>query len=491
MKSTTDPASLIGHHWGHFIGGKSVDGTGSDSFGVYSPANGELLATVAQATEEDVDTAVKTAHAPFREWAQLTGYDREKIIKKATAHVRTQADRIGYLMALEQGKPFHQAKAEVTSSCDLIDYFAAEAVRIEGYTNVTEKSAYRSWVIYQPVGVCGLITPWNYPVSLLSWKLGPALAAGCTVVVKPTEVTPLSPTAFCRAMVEGGIPAGVISVVQGGGEAGEALVTHPLVAKVAMTGSTGTGKKIMAALAPSLKRVSLELGGHCPALVCADADLDNAATVIAYKGFRNMGQSCSTVGRVYVHRSLHDRLVDKLKMLAEKLTIGDGVSDGAVDLGPMVSEAALEKVKDHVADAVAKGATIVTGGKAPEGASFTKGHYYTPTVLTEVDARMKVMTEETFGPVVPVEAFESLDEAVRKANDTNYGLVAYLFTKDLKTTMKVSEELEAGTVCVNNGAVNTAYAPYEGWKDSGFGLELSRKAIFEYLRTKHIKVELI
>jgi succinate-semialdehyde dehydrogenase / glutarate-semialdehyde dehydrogenase len=491
MHQSSAIESLIGQHWGLFIDGKSVPSSDNRTFRVHSPANGELIATVAQATTADVDTAVQTAQAAFKEWAKLTGYDREKIIRKATAYVRTQAERIGYLMALEQGKPFNQSKGEVTSSCDLIDYFAGEAVRIEGYTNVTEKSAYRSWVTYQPVGVCGLITPWNYPVSLLSWKLGPALAAGCTVVVKPTEITPLSPTAFCMALVEGGIPAGVIGVVQGAGETGEAIITHPRVAKVAMTGSTGTGKKIMEAVAPALKRVSLELGGHCPAIVCADADVDNAATVIAYKGFRNMGQSCSTVNRVYVHRSLHDQLVDRLKAQGEKLTIGDGVTDGGVDLGPMVSQPTLNKVKDHVADAVAKGATVVTGGKAPEGEQFAKGFYYTPTVLTHVTDEMKVMREETFGPVVPVVPFDSLEEAVRQANDTNYGLVAYLFTKDFKTTLQVSEELEAGTVCVNNGAVNTQYAPYEGWKDSGFGLELSRKAIFEYLHTKHIKVELI
>jgi acyl-CoA reductase-like NAD-dependent aldehyde dehydrogenase len=382
--------------------------------------------------------------------------------------------------------------SEVIASCDTIDYYAAEGVRVEGYSNPTEAPDLRSWVTYQPVGVCALITPWNYPVSLLSWKLGPALAAGCTAVVKPTPVTPLSPLAFCHALAEGGLPAGVVNALTGPGpEIGAAMVRHPQVAKVAMTGSTETGKKILEAAAPFLKKVSLELGGHCPAVVCADADLDLAAKVIAYKGFRNMGQSCSSVNRVYAHRSVHDALVERLRRLADGLTIGDGVSDPGVDLGPMTTADALAKVKTHVADALDRGAALICGGKAPDGNAYARGHYYLPTILTGVTPEMRMMHEETFGPVVPFAApFDTVEVAVERANDSDYGLVAYLFTRDLATTIRVSEALEAGTVCVNNGAVNTNYGPYEGWKDSGFGLELSRRALFEYLKTKHIKVQL-
>jgi len=392
---------------------------------------------------------------------------------------------------LEQGKPLKQSVGEIGSSCDTIDYYAAEGVRIEGYTSPTESNAYRSTVIYQPVGVCALITPWNYPVSLLSWKLGPALASGCSVIVKPTTVTPMSPTAFCKALIDGGIPEGVINVLPGSGRVlGEALVKHPLVQKVAMTGSTATGKRLMELVAPTLKKISLELGGHCPALVCADADLDQAAKIIAYKGFRNMGQSCSSVNRVIVHRSVHDALAEKLKAIAEGLSIGDGITDGSVDLGPMATADGVETCRRHVADAVAKGATVVTGGGAPEGEAFEKGNYYKPTIITGAKKGMLVMEEETFGPVVPFIAFDELEEGIQIANDTDYGLVAYLFTKDYATTIKASEALEAGTVCVNHGAVNTNYAPYAGWKDSGYGVELSRKAIFEYLKTKHIKTML-
>jgi succinate-semialdehyde dehydrogenase / glutarate-semialdehyde dehydrogenase len=480
----------IGLDWGNFIAGKSIPSSDLSTISIHSPANGEKIATIAKATAEDVDNAVRTAHLGFKEWSKLTAYQRESIIKKATAHVRTQADRIGMLMALEQGKPFNQSRSEIIGSCDTIDYFASEGVRVEGYVNQTEKNGVHSFVKYYPVGVCGLITPWNYPVSLLSWKLGPALAVGCSAVVKPTTVTPLSPMAFVMALVEGGIPANVLNVVTGQGSVvGDLLAKHPLVKKVAMTGSTETGKTLMQTTAPYLKKISLELGGQCPAVICADADVANAATVVAYKGFRNMGQSCSSVNRVYVHSSIHAAFIEKLKVLAEKMTIGDGVSDGSVDLGPMATKGGVVTSQQHIDDAVNKGAVLITGGKKPEGEQFEKGFYYTPTILDNCDKSMKVMNEETFGCVVAVEQFDELEEAINKANDTNYGLVAYAFTKDFKTTMLLADRLEAGTVCFNSSSVNTNYAPYAGWKDSGYGVELSRNAVYEYLETKHIKVE--
>lgn len=481
--------SLVGKEWGLFIDGQVVPASQEELDVVYSPASSKPIAQVASATPGDVDMAVKSAKTAFKSWSALPAQEREKIMRQASAYVRTQADRIGALMALEQGKPFAQSRSEVISSCDMLDYYAAEAVRVEGYVNPTEKSNLYSLITYQPVGVCGLITPWNYPVSLLSWKLGPALATGCTTVVKPTEVTPLSPWAFCQALTEGGIPAGVINVVTGGAQVGAVLIEHPDVAKIAMTGSTETGKKILEAAAKQLKKVSLELGGHCPAIVCADADLDNAAEVIAYKAFRNMGQSCSSVNRVYVHHSVHDVLLEKICVQAQKFSIGDGVNEPNCDLGPMTTAAALAKVERHVEDALAKGAILHTGGQHPEGNQFQNGHYYPPTVLSKVNSSMLMMREETFGPVAPIDTFDTLDEAISKANDSHYGLCAYLFARDFATIMKVSQALEAGTVCVNNGAVNTAYAPYEGWKDSGFGFELSRNAVFEYLKTKHIKVQ--
>jgi acyl-CoA reductase-like NAD-dependent aldehyde dehydrogenase len=474
-----------------FIAGRDVPASDGVRFEVRSPHDGALVASVAAATAADVDRAVAAAQAAFAEWSVLTAYDREARIRKATAHVRTQAAEIGRLMALEQGKPLNQGRSEVIGACDTLDYYAAEAGRIEGTINPTEHRDYRSHVVYQPIGVCAVITPWNYPVSLLSWKLGPALATGCAVIVKPTTVTPLSPAAFCRALVAGGLPGGLLNVLPGSGAVlGDALVRHPGVSKIAMTGSSPTGKRILAAAAPTLKKVSLELGGQCPAIVCADAGLANAAKVAAYKGFRNCGQSCSSVNRIYVHRDVAAAFLEKLRAEAEKLTFGDPVESPTADLGPMATADGLATTQAHVADALALGARLVTGGAAPEPAPGSAGRYYRPTVLADATPAMRVMREETFGPVIGVATFDSLDEAVRLANDTDYGLVAYLFTRDLATAHRVSERLEAGTVCVNHGAVNTNYAPYAGWKDSGYGVELSRRAVFEYLKTKHIKFQL-
>lgn len=456
-----------------------------------SPATGEVIGSVARAAESDLNEAVASAHAAFPAWSARTAYDREKVLRRAAAHVRTKADELGRLMALEQGKPLGQARSEIAGACDTLEYYAAEGPRIEGWSNPTEDRAYRSWVNWQPVGVCGLITPWNYPVSLLSWKLGPALATGCTVVVKPTTVTPWSPLAFCAALTEGGLPAGVVNCIPGPGVAlGEALIRHPQVAKIAMTGSTDTGKRILSVAAPYLKKVSLELGGQCPALVAADADVELAARTIAYKAFRNCGQSCSSVNRVYVHADLHDALVARLREVADAMTLGDGISDPAVDLGPMATRDGVTTTAAHVADALSLGALLVTGGSAPTGEAYARGNYFSPTVLTQCTPAMRVMREETFGPVVGISRVARMEDAISLANDTAYGLVAYLFTRDLATTVRVSEALEAGTVCVNHGAVNTNYGPYAGWKESGYGLELSRRAVFEYLKPKHVKIAL-
>ncbi|MCW5557366.1 MAG: aldehyde dehydrogenase family protein [Verrucomicrobiae bacterium] len=459
--------------------------------GLRSPATGEALGTVALASGADLEEAVAAAHEAFRSWSALTAYERERILRKASAHARARAEELGRLMALEQGKPLAQARSEIAGACDTLDYYAAEAPRIEGWTNPTEDRGYRSWVHWQPVGVCGLITPWNYPVSLLSWKLGPALAAGCTVVVKPTTVTPWSPLAFCAALSEGGLPPGVVNCIPGpGASLGEALIRHPRVAKIAMTGSSATGKRILSLAAPFLKKVSLELGGQCPAIVAADADLDLAAKTIAYKAFRNCGQSCSSINRVYAQAGIHDALVVRVKALAERMTLGDGLTQPSVDLGPMATPDGVETSAAHVADALRLGATLATGGGQPAGTEFEGGNYFLPTVLTGCTPGMRVMHEETFGPVVGFASFTELDQAVALANESHYGLVSYLFTRDLATTVRVSEALEAGTVCVNHGAVNTNYGPYAGWKESGYGLELSRRAMFEYLKPKHMKIAL-
>ncbi|MFO1459207.1 MAG: aldehyde dehydrogenase family protein [Verrucomicrobiota bacterium] len=485
------PVSESGIHLDLHIDGVSRPSASGTRMEIRSPATGAVLGTVAVAGEADLQDAVASAETAFRTWSARTAYDRERTLRQASAFVRTRADALGRLMALEQGKPLAQARSEILGACDTLEYYAAEAPRVEGWTNPTEDRGFRSWVTWHPVGVCGLITPWNYPVSLLSWKLGPALATGCTVVVKPTTVTPWSPLAFCAALTEGGLPAGVVNCLPGpGASLGEALIQHPRVAKIAMTGSTETGKRILSLASPFLKKVSLELGGQCPAIVAADADLDLAARTIAYKAFRNCGQSCSSVNRIYADASIAGELVGRIRELAMAMTLGDGISDPKVDLGPMATAEGVAMAADHVADALALGATLVTGGRAPAGDAYARGNYYLPTVLSDCTSRMKVMREETFGPVVGIAAYDRIEDAIALANDTSYGLVSYLFTRDFATTVRVSEALEAGTVCVNHGAVNTNYGPYAGWKESGYGLELSRRAVFEYLKPKHVKVAL-
>jgi acyl-CoA reductase-like NAD-dependent aldehyde dehydrogenase len=459
---------------------------------VIDPATGRPFAQAPAQSVADLEAAVGAAADALAGWAGRTATDRERVVREATRHVRAQADPIARAMAREQGKPLKQAASEVIGACDLIDYYAAEGPRIEGISSPTEAANLRSWVRFVPVGVCGLIVPWNYPIALLAWKLGPMLASGCTGVVKPAPETPLCTRAFCEALHEGGLPDGVVTVVTGPDAAlGAALVAHPRVKKVAMTGSTATGKAILAACAPQLKKVSLELGGHCPAIVCADADIALAAKVIAYKGFRNMGQSCSSVNRVYAHASVHAELTERLVAEAQRLTLGDPVDDPGCDLGPFTTESTRAKAEAHVADALARGARLLCGGARPPESRFAEGFYYEPTVLDAVPDGALCLREETFGPVVPLAApFTDLDDALARANDTAYGLCAYVFGRDFSTLTRLSEGLDAGTVCVNNGAVNTAYGPYEGWGDSGFGVELGRRAVSEYLKTQHIKVQL-
>ncbi len=484
MIARTAPAASAGL----ILGGDAAAPTTCATAEVRSPATGAVVGSYLLAGSQEVEAAVQAAKAAQIAWARVPAPERESRIRAATAHARSRAAEIGRLMALEQGKPLAQSIGEVTGALDLIDHYAAEAVRIEGQVLATERPELRSLVIRQSIGVVAAITPWNYPVALLSWKLGPALAAGCSVVVKPTPVTPLSPYAFCRALCDGGLPPGLITFLTGEDQVvGQRLVTHPDIAKIAFTGSTATGRTLQALAAPLFKRLTLELGGHCPAIVCEDADLALAAKAIAYKAFRNMGQSCSSINRIYAHASIHDRLVELVCDQARQLTIGDGLEPANVDLGPMTTREARDKVERHIQDALQQGAQVQLGGTRPPGRE-EQGNYFLPTVLTGMRPEMLMMREETFGPVAPFQSYASLDAAIASANSGEYGLCAFLFTRDLARTLLVSERIEAGTICVNHVAVNTALGPYEGWKSSGVGVELGRCAIDEYLHRKHIKI---
>jgi succinate-semialdehyde dehydrogenase/glutarate-semialdehyde dehydrogenase len=453
---------------------------------IYNPANQEPVAQVAVGTRQDACQALQAAKKAFPIWSATSSQERAKILHAAAHLVRQRAEQIARLLTLEMGKPLKNAKMELLSSADVLDFYAEEGKRNFGEWITSSHS--RSIVLRQPVGVAALITPWNFPVDLLAWKVGPCLAAGCTFVAKPPSKAPLAATEFVRAVSEAGLPAGAANVVHGpGSEVGAELVKNPISRKIAFTGETQTGREIMAHAAAHIKRVSLELGGQSPFIVCPDADLEAAAAAAAQRAFSNMGQICISVNRIYVAEEVAEPFTEQLVRRAERLKIGDGLLPD-VDLGPMFSRAQRERTKEHVSDALEKGAELLSGGSEPEGESYEKGYFFQPTVLGEADHSMRVMREETFGPVAPIMKFKTLEEAVALANDSEYGLAAYVFTNDLKTALRAAEGLEAGGIGVNVNNVVDLQAPFGGWKESGLGRELGHWGLEAYLETKHIRL---
>ena len=453
---------------------------------IYNPANQEAVAEVAVGSRQDARLALQAAERAFLLWSKTSSQKRGEILHEAAGRVRDSSERIARLLTLEQGKPLKYARTEVLSSADVLDYYAEEGKRNYGEWITGPRS--RSIVLRQPIGVAALITPWNYPVDLLAWKVAPCLAAGCTFVAKPPSLAPLAATEFVRAVSQAGLPAGAANVVHGpGGEVGAELVESPISRKIAFTGETATGRSIMAAAAAHIKRVSLELGGQSPFIVCADADIKAAAASAAQRAFSNMGQICISVNRIYVADEVAEAFTDELVGRAEGFKIGSGL-DPDVDLGPMFSRAQRVKIREHVADALEKGAELLSGGREPEGEAYEKGYFFLPTVLDRADHKMKVMQEETFGPVAPLMKFKSLEEAISLANDSPYGLAAYIFTSDLKTALLAAEGLEAGGIGVNVNNVVDLQAPFGGWKESGIGRELGRWGLEAYMETKHIRL---
>lgn len=470
------------------IDGRRMEGAGTP-VDVINPAEEEVIAKASTASPRDVDQAVEAAHRAFPSWSQTTPSVRSQILRKGAALARERLEDLARLLTLEQGKPLRDARGEIQASIDAFEYFAEQARRIYGEVIPNDNPNRRSLVIRQPVGPVAAIGPWNYPVLLLSWKVAPALAAGCSLVVKPPSVTPIAISRFLECLVDAGAPAGVLNIVIGpGSTVGTHLVKHPLIRKIAFTGQTETGKEIMRMAADGIKRISLELGGHCPMLVFPDANVEAAAKAGVYRSFRNMGQICNAINRVYVHQAIYSQFLEAFVEETRRLRIGPGLED--LDLGPMTTQDGVKKVIEHVEDARIHGATVTYGGARPSGPKCERGYFYQPTVLTGVDHSMKVMREETFGPVAPIMPFQTVDEGVRLANDTPYGLVAYAFTSTLKTAMQVADRLEAGTIGINNVAGGEVPFPYAGWKESGFGIELSHQGLEEYLLTKHIRLEL-
>ena len=455
---------------------------------IYNPANREPVALVALAGRDEARQALKAAKNALPIWSGTASSKRAEILHQSARLVRERSDAIARLLTLEQGKPLKNAKMEVLSSADVLDYYAEEGKRNFGEWIAGPKS--RSIVLKQPVGVAALITPWNFPVDLLAWKVAPCLAAGCTFVAKPPSLAPLAATEFVRAVAEAGLPAGAANVVHGSGVVvGAELVENPISRKIAFTGETATGRAIMASAAAHIKRVSLELGGQSPFIVCADADLKAAAASAAQRAFSNMGQICISVNRIYVSEEVAEPFTEELVRRAERLKIGDGLKEDT-DLGPMFSLKQREKTKEHVSDALEKGADLLTGGLEPEGEAFRNGYFFRPTVLAKTDHTMRVMREETFGPVAPIMKFKTLEEAIYLANDTEFGLAAYVFTSDLKTALQAAEGLEAGGIGVNVNNVVDLQAPFGGWKESGLGRELGHWGLEAYLETKHIRLSL-
>jgi succinate-semialdehyde dehydrogenase/glutarate-semialdehyde dehydrogenase len=470
------------------INGSQVPALSGRTAEIRNPANQEIVAEVPSGGREDAQLALEAARQAFADWSQATSALRADLLHEAARLVRQRGEQIARLLTQEMGKPLKYSRLEVLASADVLDYYAEEGKRNFGQWITSSRS--RSIVVRQPVGVAALITPWNYPVDLLAWKVGPALAAGCTVVAKPPSIAPLAATEFVKAVNDAGLPAGTVNVVLGpGSEVGAELVENPISRKVAFTGESGTGRWIMEHSARYLKRVSLELGGQSPFIVCEDADVDKAVAAGVTRAFSNMGQICISVNRLYVAEEIAEEFIEKFVDRASRLKIGNGLEED-VDLGPMASAGQREKTRKHVADALQKGARLLFGGREPDGAEYAEGYFYQPTVLSDVDHGMEVMKEETFGPVAPIMTFKTLDQAISLANDSQYGLAAYVYTGSLESTISVAERLEAGGIGVNINNVVDIQAPFGGWKQSGFGRELGHQGLEAYLELKHIRIGL-
>lgn len=469
------------------IDGETANGTTGEYLGVFNPSDGSLVGRVPIASPEDVDAAVRSSYGAFKEWREIPAAERAELIMRIVEAVRDQLDDIARMLTCEQGKPLSQAKAEIRSFCAVMSFYAQEARRVAGMVLQSDHRERFVYVLRQPVGVVAAIPPWNDPLHLLSRMLGPALAAGCTVVTKPSSETPLATLMMARAAVEAGLPPGVLNVVTGPGDSvGVALVRHPLVRKIALTGGVEVGRRVLMAAAEGIKRVTLELGGQCPCIVWDDADLDKAAEAITSQAFRGSGQVCNRVNRVYVHSAVGNELIHRVSELASRIVVGDGFRED-VDVGPLINERQLEWVMAQVEDAVEKGGKVLVGGRRVGD----MGYFFAPTVLTDCTHEMRVMREETFGPVLAFMTIgDDLEEAFRLANDTIYGLSAYFFSGDRRKCYLAARRLEAGSVWINDIHASMVQAPYGGVKQSGIGREQGVVAMDEYLEWKTVYEEM-
>lgn len=469
-----------------FINGEWRDALSSDVITVTNPANGEVLGSVPKMGAEETRDAIQAAHRALPAWRQLTAKERAVILRRWFDLMMANQDDLARLMTLEQGKPLAEAKGEIGYAASFIEWFAEEGKRIYGDTIPGHQADKRLIVIKQPIGVTAAITPWNFPAAMITRKAGPALAAGCTMVLKPASQTPFSALALAELARRAGIPDGVFNVVTGSASAvGNELTGNPLVRKLSFTGSTEIGRQLMAQCAQDIKKVSLELGGNAPFIVFDDADLDKAVEGAMASKFRNAGQTCVCANRLYVQDGVYARFAEKLQQAVEQLHLGDGLQAG-VTTGPLIDEKAIAKVQEHIADAVGKGARVITGGKV----DALGGNFFQPTILVDVPDGAKVAKEETFGPLAPLFRFTDEADVIRQANDTEFGLAAYFYARDLSRVFRVGEALEYGIVGINTGLISNEVAPFGGVKASGLGREGSKYGIEDYLEIKYMCIGL-
>lgn len=472
-----------------FIGGEWSDADSGATFEVFNPATGEVVAKLADGGAADMQRAIDLAAVAQPAWGSAVALERSTIIRDAASIMRGRIDELARTMTLEQGKPEAQSKGEISYGIQFLEWFAEEGRRIYGMTIPSISRTKRIAALRQPAGVSVAITPWNFPSLQILRKLGAALAAGCTMIIKPSELTPLSALEIGRCFKDAGVPDGVLSVVPGIDP--EAL-TAPMMADarvrvLSFTGSTEVGKILMRGSADTVKRVSLEMGGHAPVLVFEDADIDTAVTETVACKLRNMGQTCVSANRIFVHESVVDAFSAKLVERLKTLKVGNGL-DPDTDVGPLIEDAAIEKVERHVADARSRGAEVLLGGGRVATEATKKGHFFEPTVLIGVDESMLITKEETFGPVAPLLTFSSDDEVIARANETSYGLVAYAFTHRLNRAVRLAEELEYGTVGINDASISAVQAPFGGVKESGIGREGGPTGVDEYLDIKYVSL---